>query len=131
MGAEHRVRGEPRGAQCQRGLAAVRDQMDGVRAAPAGQRLGDLRAPVAPAVQEHQLDVASVVAARQHVVDEVLVTRDGGIDEHPLVSCGVVGATGSAGQGDPENEREAHEYTHPCRVVPEIRHYKNSGQGET
>ena len=67
-------------------------------AVPAVQRLDDLLEPVVPAVQEYQLDVAAVVAARQQVVD--LVIHDSGIDKHPLATS--VGLpSGFAWQGDP------------------------------
>ena len=52
------------------------------------RRLGDLLEPIALAVQHHDLDLAPVLAACQHVVDELLVVRDRGIDEHHLVTRG-------------------------------------------
>jgi ABC-type transporter Mla subunit MlaD len=55
----------------QLGLTAVRDQVNRVRGALAGQRFGDLLDPVASAVQEHQLDLAAVLAACEQVVDEL------------------------------------------------------------
>ena len=61
------------------------DGADGVQVAVTSQHLADLLDPIASAVQQHDLQLATVILLGQQVIDQLLVIVGACIHKHQLV----------------------------------------------